>query len=102
MTRQRRSAIDHLFVLLGVAALSAGALSAQESRGSITGRATDSTGALVTGVKVTATNTETKVATSASTNSTGNYTIFYLIPGMYDLRAEAAGFDAVDRRRVQV
>ena len=52
-------------------------LMAQESRGSITGRITDASGAIMPGVKVTATNTATTVATSAVTNATGNYTIFY-------------------------
>ncbi len=53
-------------------------------------------------VTVSATNTETKVATLATTNATGNYTIFYLIPGIYDLKAELAGFSTIARRGIEV
>src|SRR5258708_27724258 len=73
-------------------------LCAQESRGSITGQVTDASGAVVPHVKVSATNTATNVSTAATTNVTGNYSIFYLIPGVYDLSAEAAGFATIGRR----
>src|SRR5258708_25806511 len=77
-------------------------LCAQESRGSITGQITDSSGAVMPHIKVSATNTATNVSTSASSNVTGNYSIFYLIPGVYDLSADAAGFATIERRGIEV
>jgi hypothetical protein len=53
-------------------------------------------------VKVSATNTATKVSTSAITNATGNYTIYYLNPGMYDLTVELTGFATMEQRGIEV
>ncbi|MGI8742511.1 MAG: carboxypeptidase regulatory-like domain-containing protein [Bryobacteraceae bacterium] len=102
MARSRRPVFVRFFSALALLALYSGALCAQESRGSITGQATDASGAIVSGVKVSATNTATNVSTSAATNATGNYTIFYLIPGVYDLTAELAGFASIERRGIEV
>jgi Carboxypeptidase regulatory-like domain len=102
MTQPRRSVFVRLLSSIALLPVHFGALQAQESRGTITGRATDASGAVMVRVKVSATNTETKVRTSATTNATGNYTIFYLIPGVYDLAAESAGFATIERRGVQV
>jgi hypothetical protein len=88
-------------LVLALLALPA-AIFAQESRGSITGLATDSSGAVVPRVKVSAINRETRVATAATTNTTGNYTIFYLIPGVYDLTAELAGFATAERHGIEI
>ena len=55
-----------------MAALPAG-LYAQESRGMITGQVTDSSDAVVPGVKVTAKNLATNVSTQAVTNSSGSF-----------------------------
>ena len=98
MIRPRRLVLS-AFALLAIFAFPS---AAQEARGSITGQATDPTGAVVANVKVTAVNTETKVAASATTNATGNYTIFYLIPGTYDLTAAASGFSTMERRGIEV
>ncbi|HJZ99700.1 MAG TPA: carboxypeptidase-like regulatory domain-containing protein, partial [Candidatus Solibacter sp.] len=78
------------------------ALRAQESRGSITGQTIDAAGAIVPRVKITATNAATNVAVSATTNSTGNYTIFYLTPGTYQLTASLAGFATIERNGIEV
>ncbi|MCU1238121.1 MAG: Outer rane receptor for ferrienterochelin and colicin [Candidatus Solibacter sp.] len=102
MTRPGRLVSLRCIPLLTAAALLAGSLPAQESRGSITGQATDSSGAAVPRVKISAVNTATKVTASATTNSTGTYTIFYLIPGTYDLTAELSGFATIERRGVEV
>ena len=102
MTRPRRPVFLRLFPALALVTLFLGALPAQESRGSISGQATDSSGAVMARVKVSAVNPATKVSTSATTNTTGNYTIFYLIPGVYDITAESAGFATIERRGVEV
>src|SRR5438045_9650316 len=65
--------------------------SAQDFRGGITGRITDSSGGRLPGVTVTATNVATKVASSTTTNGEGDYTILYLTPRVYSLTAELSG-----------
>ena len=60
--------------------------------GTISGTVTDSTGALIPGVTVTATNTESGVATTALTNASAVYTFTGLTPGPYRLTAALGGF----------
>jgi protocatechuate 3,4-dioxygenase beta subunit len=67
-------------------------LCAQDFRASISGRVTDSSGALVPGAKVTAANTETGQVASAETNDAGLYNLPALPPGRYTLTAEKTGF----------
>jgi len=60
--------------------------------GSITGTVADPSGALIPGVTVTATNTQTGVMTTALTNESGAYNFASLQPGAYKLTAELPGF----------
>src|SRR5438034_4576933 len=69
-----------------------GSLWAQSDRATITGEVTDSSGSVITGVSVTATNVATNLRTTVVTNSSGNYTIPLLRPGTYDISAEQTGF----------
>lgn len=75
---------------------------AQEFRGSITGRVADASGASVAGAKLAAVNSDTKIATSTSTDDAGGYTLLYLTPGHYDLSIEAKGFKKLLRAGVEV
>ncbi|MGH9668318.1 MAG: carboxypeptidase regulatory-like domain-containing protein, partial [Bryobacteraceae bacterium] len=84
--------------LIGVAL--PGALLAQDFRASISGRITDTSGAAVPAVTVTVTNTSTGVAVSGITNNEGVYVASYLIPGPYEVRAEAPGFKAAVRDQI--
>jgi hypothetical protein len=68
---------------------------AAQTFGEITGTVTDSTGAIVPGATVTVTNQATNVARVVQTNEAGNYTVPFLNPGRYELKAEADGFKAV-------
>jgi outer membrane receptor protein involved in Fe transport len=74
---------------------------AQTDTGQITGTVRDTTGAVVSGAKVTATSITTATVRSGVSNSTGNYTIAALKPDTYDVTIEAQGFKKVTRR-VQV
>jgi hypothetical protein len=78
-------------VLVGLTLLSAAA-SAQEFRGSITGRVTDSTAAIVPGATVTATNVATNIPVVSVTNEAGLYSLLYLLPGKYSVAFELQGF----------
>lgn len=66
----------------------------------IIGTVTDSTGAVIGGATVTATATATGVAKSAVTSSTGAYSITYLIPGTYDLKVSANGFNVEEEKGI--
>jgi len=56
------------------------------------GTVTDSSGAAVSGSRVTATNRDTGVVTSASTNGVGQYRMEHLPVGSYDVAAGAPSF----------
>jgi len=77
-------------------------LAGQDPRGAITGQVTDTTGGVVPGVAVRATNLETKVTVSATSNPQGNYELPYLLPGAYSLAAELAGFKSWSRPRLEL
>lgn len=61
--------------------------------GTITGEVTDSSGAIVPGVKVTLTNTETGVKTTTESNSAGTYVFSDVSPATYSVTMEKNGFD---------
>ncbi len=64
----------------------------QGNTSSILGTVTDSSGAVIVDAKVVVTNTGTGVATTATTDSLGNYTVNFLAPGTYSVTTEIAGF----------
>jgi hypothetical protein len=76
--------------------------SAQEFRGTITGRITDASGGRLPGVTVTATNVATNVGSTTTTTGDGNYTISYLTPGRYTVTVELSGFKKLIREGIEV
>jgi len=74
----------------------------QEARGTILGRVTDSSAAVVPGVSVVITSKSTGVATSVQTNEQGNYLAPYLIPGLYQVTAERSGFKRFLREAIEL
>ena len=85
-----------------LAAVSLATCFAQDPRGTILGRVSDSSGATVPGAEVRAVNEETGVAASAKTNDAGNYTMPYLLSGTYTVSTEHAGFKKWVRPGIQV
>jgi len=65
---------------------------AQTITGSVNGTVTDTSGAVIPNAKVTATNTETGVETSTTTNNDGIYGIRFLQIGTYKVTIDATGF----------
>src|SRR5574341_2085594 len=77
-------------------------LCAQTPSGEIIGVVTDQTEAIVAGVRITLTNTATNAVREVQTNESGLYSFPALPPGVYTLKAEKAGFRAVERKNIEV
>src|SRR5438876_11614061 len=75
---------------------------AQTGNGTLTGIVEDPQKALIPGVSITATNTQTGVTTSVVSNDSGTYNIPTLIPGVYKLTAELPGFQSVTYNNVEL
>src|SRR5579871_2207757 len=69
----------------------------QAVSGTINGFVRDPSGAVVAGANVTVTNTSTGVATAATTNEAGYYSVPRLVPGNYTARISAAHFKTLDQ-----
>ena len=79
------------------------ALTGQTSgTGALTGVVTDSTGAAIPNVNVSATNVATGQTRTATSNGDGSYNITVLPPGDYRVRFEAVGFKTVEVPSVTV
>jgi hypothetical protein len=83
-----------LALVLAVA-FAAGNLLAQVQTATITGTATDPSGAAIVGAKIVATNTETNVTHSTVSDQSGRYTIADLPVGTYSVQATQSGFQTV-------
>ena len=68
---------------------------AQEA--TIVGTVTDQSGAVVANAKVTATNTDTGVARTSTTNDAGQYVIPEVHIGHYNVKAEASGLKVAEK-----
>jgi outer membrane receptor protein involved in Fe transport len=75
---------------------------AQAVYGSVSGIVRDSTGALLPGATVTITSVERNTVDTVITNEAGVYLKERLLPGVYEIRAELAGFKAAVVPRAQV
>jgi hypothetical protein len=75
---------------------------AQDPRGSILGRVTDASGAVVPDIEVRAIGRDTGVVAAARSNSAGNYQLPFLLPGFYIVSAETAGFKRYVRENIEV
>ena len=82
--------------------LAAPAAHAQFERGQVSGVVKDSTGGVMPGVTVTATNLQTQTLRSTVTDATGYYTFPNLQPGRYDVSAELQGFKKSVQSNVQL
>src|ERR1041385_9255804 len=84
-----------------VAALAAFAIApllAQEFRGTFSGTVTDAQGAAIAKARVVATETQTGNKSETFTESSGHYNLPFLKPGVYQITAEAPGFNQAVRQ----
>ncbi|MBM3735956.1 MAG: TonB-dependent receptor [Acidobacteria bacterium] len=75
-------------------------LHAQETRSAIHGRVLDPQGTPVPASKVVVRNLDTNTAVTTATNDTGYYEANLLLPGNYQVNAEAAGFRTSIRKGI--
>jgi hypothetical protein len=88
------------FVVIMLSALCT--LNAQEFRSTLTGRVIDQTGAVVVDVPVRAIEMNTNSRYETVSNKEGLYTFPVLLPGTYELTAEAKGFQSYSRKGIQI
>src|SRR5271166_6023200 len=87
--------LPRVLMLLLVVMVAPGISPAQDATGRIFGTVYDQQGAVIPSVQITATNTATQVARTATTNKEGHYQILALPIGNYKVKAEHTGFRTV-------
>ena len=93
----------NIYLRLGLLCLlTAGAAIGQESRGSIGGRVTDSTGSGVPNASVGIVNSETNYLTRTKSGDSGLFEVTLLNPGNYTVTVEASGFKKAIQTGVNV
>ncbi|MCC6862299.1 MAG: TonB-dependent receptor [Bryobacterales bacterium] len=73
---------------------------AQTATGSIIGRVTDATGAIVDAVEVTAVNPATGITTRTVSDREGIFRLLYLPPATYNLTFRKPGFSTLERTQI--
>src|SRR4051812_29245868 len=91
-----------LLLLLIVTSHTRALAGAQAVTGTILGRITDGSGAIVPGVTVTLTNTGTRLTRVVTTDTNGEYTAPSLPTGDYSVAAEISGFKTVTMSNVEL
>ena len=89
-------------LLLAFALAFTGLAAAQERFGALTGKVTDQQGAVVPGVTVTTTNTQSGEARVFVTGADGVFRAPDLVPGRYTIKFELSGFSTAERPDVLV
>jgi hypothetical protein len=92
MKSMRGVACGILVVLLSVSVVEA-----QTPQGRISGRVSDTSGAVIPGAKITITNTEKGINRVLTTNGAGEYFAPNLSPGLYSILVEAPSFKKLER-----
>ncbi|HET9219284.1 MAG TPA: carboxypeptidase-like regulatory domain-containing protein, partial [Terriglobia bacterium] len=90
-----------LYVLVFILALG-GTAAAQSGNATVSGTVTDSSSALIPGVSIKATNTQTSVLSATVSNEAGVYSFPSLQPGVYRVSAELPGFQTHTFTNVQL
>src|SRR5215475_1812665 len=90
-----------VFVVLLIAG-SAPAIFGQTVTGTLSGTVIDATGAIISGVEVTAKNVDTGLTRAARTNNEGYFLVSFLPLGAYNVTVEVRGFKKITKTDVQV
>ena len=90
------------YVCLALCGLWIAAVSQAQTTGIITRTVTDSSGAVVSGVKIVVQNIGTHKERTLITNASGIYTAYSLPVGQYDVEATLAGFKKTTQTEIQL
>ena len=101
MSSTKSLAMQVVAFMLAVATLAV-PLFSQTFYGSIVGTVTDASGAVIQGARATLTNNGTAERRSATTDASGNYRFFNLVPGNYSVGVEQPGFVRYTRDQIPV
>ena len=94
---------SRIFSLIALLALFAGGvIRAQDTRGTITGRITDPSGAVIPSATVVVTNDAMGTKVQQQTGQDGYYHAAFLTPGTYKIEVTAAGFKKLVQDAVEV
>src|SRR5215471_10689533 len=70
--------------------------------GEFTGTVTDASGAAVAGAAVKVSHAATNQVRQVVTNESGNFTVPFLAPGIYDINVEKEGFKSDTRKQIEL
>ena len=73
-----------------------------QDRGAISGNIKDSTDAVVAGAAINVLNPSRGITLKSATSSSGDYYVGGLVPGVYDLKVQVAGFQTATRTGIEV
>ena len=102
MTQATKWSVRAVWLLLTIIISLAPTAVAQTTSTTILGVVADATGAVISGAKVTVTNTSTRLSREVVSGSTGDYTFPLVDVGIYDVTVDAQGFRTEVRRNVIV
>ena len=94
-------AIRRTALVIAVVLVSVCTALAQSGGGTVSGRATDPSGAIIPGVQIAAQNTSTNVVSVSQTDGSGYYTL-HLPSGDYTITVGATGFATLQQKDVRV
>lgn len=98
----QRGRMQKLLSSLALLLSTATVLPAQEWRATLVGRISDPTGVLVAGAIIRTTNPRDKLKSLHTSNESGSYEVPYLLPGLYRIEVEMAGFKKAVREDVEL
>jgi len=101
-TRNLRDALCRISLAVLSCALLAPSISGQVTSGSIYGTVTDSSGAVIPGVAVSATNVSTTAFKTTKTNASGEYNFPVLDPGDYRVFIQMTGFQSQTQENIRL
>ena len=91
--------VSRLFAIVG-AFLAFASIQAFAQEATIVGTVTDPSGAVIANAKITATNAETGVARTSTTNDAGQYVLPGVHIGSYNVKAESSGLKVSEQKGV--
>ena len=102
MQRLRVSLLVLFSLLTSLAAASLTRAQAGAGTGRIEGTVSDSSGSVVPGAEITATEETTNIAASVKSESDGHFVLAYVAPGVYTVEIKKDGFERDEIKHVVV